>query len=124
MLAVTAWEVYHLRACPTEESHLEIVQSHAGVPIRLTDERWQHLSGNHPEVADMRQEILETVAEPHLIQHGDSGELIAIRKYERTVMTSKFLVVPYREVSKEDGFVLTAYLTSRLSSSRSVVWKR
>jgi hypothetical protein len=39
-------------------------------------------------------------------------------------MTSKFLVVPYREVSKDDGFVLTAYLTSRPSTSRSVVWKR
>jgi hypothetical protein len=39
-------------------------------------------------------------------------------------MTSKFLIVPYREVSKEDGFVLTAFLTSRPSSSRSVVWKR
>jgi len=43
---------------------------------------------------------------------------------ERVMMTSKFLIVPYREVSREDGFILTAYLTSRPSSSRSVVWKR
>ena len=103
---------------------MEIIRSHAGVPIRLTDERWKHISRNHPEVAPMLQEILETIAEPDVIQEGDSGELIAIRMYERTPMTSKFLIVPYREVSKEDGFVLTAYLTSRPSSSRSVVWKR
>jgi len=103
---------------------VEIIRSRTGVPIRLTDERWKHVSKNHPEVAPMRQEILETIAEPDVIQEGDSGELIAIRMYERTPMTSKFLIVPYREVSKEDGFVLTAYLTSRPSSSRSVVWKR
>jgi hypothetical protein len=103
---------------------VEIIRSYAGVPVRLTDERWKHISKNHPEVAPMRSEILETVGEPDLIQEGDSGELIAVRQYERTPMTSKFLVVPYREVSKEDGFILTAYLTSRPSSSRSVVWKR
>lgn len=103
---------------------MELVRSHGGVPIRLTDERWKHIAGNHPEVSLMRQEILETLAEPDLIQEGDSGELVAIRSYDHTPLTSKFLVVPYREVSEEDGFVLTAYLTSRPSSSRSVVWKR
>jgi hypothetical protein len=64
------------------------------------------------------------VAEPDLIQQRDSGELLAVRRFEETPLTAKFLVVPYREVSAEDGFVLTAYLTSRPSSSRSVVWKR
>lgn len=103
---------------------MEIVRSQAGVPIRLTDERWKHISENHPEVTPMRQEILETVAEPDLIQEGDSGELMAIRRYERTPMTNKFLVVPYREISKEDEFVLTAYLTGRPSTTRSVLWKR
>jgi hypothetical protein len=103
---------------------VEIVRSQSGVPIRLTDERWKHMAENHPEVAPMRQEILETLAEPDLILGGDSSELLAIRRYEQTPLTSKFLVVPYREVSGEDRFVLTAYLTSRPSSSRSVVWKR
>lgn len=72
----------------------------------------------------MRTEILETVSDPDLIQEGDSGELLAIRSYDETPLTSKFLVVPYREVSEEDGFILTAYLTSRPSSSRTVTWKR
>lgn len=103
---------------------MEIIRSHDGVPIRLTDERWKHISENHPEMGSMRQEVLETVAEPELIQQGDSGELLAMRSYESTPMTSKYLVVPYREVSREDGFVLTAYLTNRPSGGRPVVWKR
>jgi len=72
----------------------------------------------------MRQEILETIAEPDLIQQGDSGELLAIRSYESTPMTRKHLVVPYREISREDGFVLTAYLSNRPSSLRPTIWKR
>lgn len=103
---------------------MEIVRSRSGVPVRLTDERWKHISENHPEVVDMRSEILETLAEPDLIQEGDSGELLAVRRYEKTPLTSKFLIVPYREVSSEDGFILTAYLTSRPSNSRTVTWKR
>lgn len=45
---------------------MQIIRSRTGVPIRLTDERWKHVSKNHPEVAPMRQEILETIAEPSL----------------------------------------------------------
>jgi hypothetical protein len=103
---------------------VEIVRSRAGVPIRLTDERWKHISENHPEVVDMRTEILETLSDPDLLQEGDSGEILAVRRYEKTRLTNKFLVVPYREVSTDDGFVLTAYLTSRPSSSRTAPWKR
>lgn len=103
---------------------MEIVRSRDGVPVRLTDERWNHIEQNHPEVGSMRQEVLEAVADPDLIQEGDSGELLAIRSYESTPLTSKHLVVPYREASAEDGFILTAYLTSRPSTSRTVKWKR
>jgi hypothetical protein len=56
-----------------QETCLEIVRSRADVPIRLTDERWNHISENHPEVASMRSAILETVAEPDLVHEGDSG---------------------------------------------------
>lgn len=72
----------------------------------------------------MRREVLETVSDPDLVQEGDSGELLAIRHYSKTALTSKYVVVPYRELDDEDGFVLTAYLTSRPSKSRTVTWKR
>lgn len=81
---------------------MEIVRSRDGVPVRLTDERWNHIERNHPEVGSLRQEVLETVADPDLIQEGDSGELLAIKGYEATPLTSKNLVVPYRETSVED----------------------
>lgn len=101
-----------------------IVHSHNGVPIRLTDERWQHIVGRHPEMFDQRERILETVTEPDMIQEGDFGELLAVRFYSTTPLTSKFLIVAYRETGADDGFVLTAYLSSRPSAKRFMIWKR
>jgi hypothetical protein len=101
-----------------------IVRSHNQVPIRLTQERWQHIISRHPEMRDQQDRVLETVAEPEMIQEGDFGEVLAVRFYVETPLTSKFLVVVYREVNAEDGFIVTSYLSSRLLARRRVVWKR
>lgn len=101
-----------------------IVRSRNGVPVRLTDERWQHVVTRHPEMKDQRERVLEALAEPEMIQRGDFGELLAIRLYPDTPLTRKFMVVAYREVSREEGFILTAYLTSRPSVARETIWRR
>jgi hypothetical protein len=101
-----------------------IVYSRNRVPVRLSEERWQHILHRHPEMKDQRERILETVAEPHMIQQGDFGELLAVRYYPKTPLTSKFVVVAYREVTSDDGFILTAYLTNRPSTRRTVIWKQ
>lgn len=101
-----------------------IVFSRNGVPVRFTEERWRHIVDHHPEMENQRDKILETIGEPDLIQEGDFGALLAIRFYPKTPLTSKYLVLAYREVTKDDGFVLTAYFTNRPSSRRAVIWKR
>jgi hypothetical protein len=101
-----------------------IVDSRNGVPIRLTKERWQHILYRHPEMEDQHERVLETLEEPDEIQKGDFGELLAIRLYPETPLTRKHLVVVYREISPEDGFVLTAYLMVSPSARRVTIWKR
>jgi hypothetical protein len=54
-----------------------LVYSYNGIPIRLTEERWRHIVNRHVEMVDQRERVLETVAEPDLIQQGDFGELLA-----------------------------------------------
>jgi len=76
-----------------------IVRSRNGVSVRLTEERWQHIVRRHPEMGDQRERVLETLAEPDMIQQGDFSELLAISFYPETPLTDKFLVVAYREVS-------------------------
>jgi hypothetical protein len=101
-----------------------IVHSHNGIPIRLTEEQWQHVMHRHPDMETQRERVVETLAEPDIIQEGDFGTLLAARLYPETPLTRKYLVVVYRETSSEDGFVLTAYLASQLSVRRNTLWKR
>ena len=98
---------------------LEIVYSRDGVPIRLTDERWAHIIEGHNELAGMRFDVLEAVAEADRVLQGRAGECLALKEYE----PGKWLVAVYREVEK-DGFIITAFLTRRIGSldRRRQIW--
>jgi len=97
------------------------VLSRRGIPIRLTDERWAHITEEHCELAGLRLEILETVANPSRILAGYKDELLAVRE----VSPGKHLVVVYREMGS-DGFIVTAFLTTRSKSldRRVQVWPK
>ena len=91
----------------------ESVYSKNGVPIRLTDERWAHITEEHSELAGLQPEIVETVANPTEIFAGNRGALLAVREVE----PGKYLVVVYRE-SQRDGFIITAFLTRKEQALR------
>ena len=99
---------------------MKTVKSRNGVPIRLPDERWLHVAEEHSELAGYLYEVLETVAEPLRIYAGSQGEMIAVRE----VGSGKFLVVIYKEIDSQDGFVITAFWTRRLRQleRRRLLW--
>lgn len=80
-----------------------------GVVVRLTEERWLHITEGHPEMAGYFSEVLEAVESPAAVFAGAGGELLAVRE----IKSGKHLVVVYREQVPDDGFVVTAFLTSR-----------
>ena len=96
-----------------------IALSRNGILIRLPDERWQHIVIRHEDLSSKRLEVLETVSNPTRILAGDEGQLLALRELE----PRKWLVVAYRELI-DDGFIITAYPTRRLSSlnRRQQLW--
>lgn len=98
----------------------DVVHSVHGVPIRLTDERWAHITEEHAELAGLRQGVLEAVAGPDRVLLGNAEERIAVHEHE----PGKWLIVVYRETSAEDGFIITAFLTRRGRSldRRQVIW--
>lgn len=69
-----------------------------------------------------KEKVEETIVNPDFIQKGDFGELLAVRFYS-TSPRRRYLVVAYKEIVHQDGFVLTAYFTSAPSRRRQVIWK-
>ena len=101
---------------------MDVVNSKNNVPIRLPEERWFHITEEHSEMAGYYFEVLETVEDPEVICEGRSGECIAVREVDK----GKHIVVVYREVSGEDGFIITAFLTrqrKQLERKRKIIWQ-
>ena len=98
---------------------METVLSKNGIMIRLTAERWSHITEEHCELAGMKLEVLETIANPIRILAGHYGEKLALQEIEE----QNYLFVVDRE-SEEDRFIITAFLTRRLHSleKREFLW--
>jgi len=90
----------------------ESVTSRNGIPIRLTAERWSHIVEEHAELAGLRERVLQTVREAESVYAGHAGELLA----SRDLTEGRTMVVVYRETSTTDGFIITAFITTRLRS--------
>ena len=96
-------------------------RSRNGVWVRLSTERWQHISEGHPELAHPRSAVLEAITNAEYVLEGTAGELLAVHRVD----SGKVLVVAYREVDAQDGFVITAFVTSRVAAifkRRRQVW--
>jgi hypothetical protein len=97
------------------------VKSISGKIIRLPDERWLHIVEGHPEIAGNLNDVLFAVASPDFVVEGNANELLAaIFKKE-----NKLLVVIYKE-NTEDGFIITAYFTSKVEKllNRKILWQK
>ena len=100
---------------------MEIVISKNGIPIRLTEERWFHITENHEDLAGYYDDVLSAIEDPDYIIEGYGKVLVALTRMTKT----RLLAVVYKEVSKEDGFIVTAYFTSKLRLEREVVlWRK
>lgn len=100
---------------------MDIAESTNKVPIRLTDERWVHIVENHDDMAGYYDEVLGIVENPDYVIKGYGGALIALKQTEG----DKFLAIVYKEVNPTDGFIITAYFTSKLKLAKEVIlWQR
>ena len=102
-----------------KDDTLKSAVSRNSVLIRLTEERWAHISEEHAEISELQWEIMQTIRDPVRIVQGNARELLALRELE----LGKYVVVVYREVPG-DGFVITAFLTRRIRSleRRKQLW--
>jgi len=78
-----------------EEDLLTTAVSIEGGTIRLTAERWRHITERHPELSGLRDEVMQAVADPSRLLDGNAGEPLAIREVE----PGKVMWKPTRKVS-------------------------
>jgi len=104
---------------------IQTIESRNNVPIRLTYKQWAHIMESHDYMSGCLDVVIETISEPGYIVRGWTDELIALRDYERTVISKKTVVVVYKELD-QDGFVITAFMTSRPDQilRRGVIWQK
>lgn len=98
---------------------MDVARSINRVPIRLTHERWYHIVENHDEMASHFHDVLEAIEEPDLVVRGNAGTHKAARNRGKR----NWLVVIYREVSRKDGFVITAYFLDSKPKGK-LEWQR
>ena len=98
---------------------LAIAISINGVPIRLTEERWEHIVDEKPYMQSYYEQTLDAVEEPDYILRGNAGSLIAVL----TLGRRKHIYAVYRELSKDDGFIITAFIAEKLNQGR-ITWRK
>ena len=103
---------------------MDYIISKNGAAIRMTSERWEHITIGHPEMADYYYEVLDTIEHPDTIYEGNNNALIAVKKVNELV--TKFFVVIYKETSSADGFVITAYFSNKIQefNKKPIIWKQ
>lgn len=68
--------------------------------------------------------VFETIEKPDKIIEGDKSERFAVKYYPKTSISEKHVVVIYKEQTI-DGFVITAFMTSKPEKiiKKGVIWK-
>lgn len=72
-------------------------------------------------MAGFRHDVLSVIASPDFIVQGGYDEMLAVARSR----SGKMLVVVYKE-NDTDGFILTAYLTSKIEKliKRKMIWRK
>lgn len=92
--------------------------------IRLTDERWEHIEFDHPEMSDQLEKISETILSPDCIimSRTDNEVELFYRYYHSTPVKDKFMCVVLK-VTANDLFIITAYFTDTVKRGE-VLWEK
>jgi len=98
---------------------MHIAYSINKVPIRITEERWFHIVENHNDLAGLYDEILSTIENPDFIVRGYRDATIGVRQLRE----KHYLNVVYKEITAENGFIITAYRTSRIIEG-TIIWRK
>lgn len=99
---------------------MEVFRDCFGRGVRLTEERRAHIL-EHPEMVGLVGEIGKVLAGPVLVRRSrtDPQARLFYEFYAQTLVGGKWLCVVVK-YHKDDGFVVTAYLTDQPKSGEDI----
>jgi len=66
-----------------------------------------------------REKVLDAIEHPTWVLQGYAGSLVAVLRLRR----ERNLHVVYREISRDDGFVITSFLARKVHKDR-IIWPK
>jgi hypothetical protein len=97
-----------------------VITDYRGRKVRLTGERWQHVI-EHAEMAGQLPRLRSTLRSPDrvLLSRLDTSVHLYYRRFERTPVTSKHLMVAVKDLD-DDAFVITAFFTGEVKGGAEI----
>lgn len=104
---------------------LGIANSLNDYPIRLTDERLEHIIEEHPKDFSFSDEelLLETIEDPEYILRQQGGARAAVVNHGKRFLHVMYLEYTNRKRRRRDGFIITAYYLDDFDRSL-VIWDK
>lgn len=109
---------------------IAIVKSKSGASMRLTEKQWKHITAARPQLEDFQGEILKAIEHPDEVYAPPPRvrpQLHAIKKFKRlaNIGLSENIVVVYRELTPEEGFIITAFpISDRRKRRMYRLWRK
>jgi len=90
----------------------------------LTDERWDHIEHDHPEMFGQLERIQETLLGPDQVIRSRTDMRVELfyRDYKASPVSHKFLCIVIK-VLPDELFLITAYFTDTLKKGQ-VLWEK
>jgi len=89
--------------------------------IILTDERWKHITDNHPEIKNLLKELQGTLEEPDIVKTSiNNKDVVLFYKLYEHIYNGNYMCVV---VKPNDELIITAYITDRIKRGE-IEWKK
>jgi hypothetical protein len=90
-----------------------------GRKIELTQERWQHITKEHPELEKLKDRIGGVLSDPDYVKRSKRDDRVELfYKFESDLYRGKFLLVVVKENVR--CFLLTAYVTDAIKKGETI----
>ena len=91
------------------------ISDKSGRNIYLTQERWNHIKSDHPEMSTELESIKSTISSPEFIRKSEYDENVRFyyTYYKNRKSQAKYLLTAIKYLNGK-GFVITAFYTNKV----------